>query len=302
MAENDRSFLEAALTAAPAMAGLGVGVRRMMGENFSTPDTISSLSAVKNMASPNIAANKINFGDHLDYMNNLTTHLGQQGIPESTAPEVARTAWLQAMRFADPISQKQYMNFTNQLSNMPSKSVYSAIKNTLRANQSALTHKIFGRFTTNVEALSHQYKITSNVPLFGGISAGAPTMRTIGSEQLPPSVRAYFERISKSLGGGRLTEYTRPGKFKDYRNIMMRFQGGTSLLVPLTNKGTFLEGKYLQTRYLAPTVSLYQDRGIQTTFSREEFLLYEFEKTILPRIQSGQASQFEIDQGIKAMR
>lgn len=312
--EGGRGFLETALTLAPVGVGVGVAIKRMRasagGEVFSParPDIFHVMKHARGFASPSVNRQ---VGNSLNWMSQHEASI--RGVDES----LVKTAWTEAVRFTDK-QVSSAMVFTG--GDTPAGTVYDAINQELRQNQSNTMLKTFQRFRTNLASLQQHQEAVQSLPLMQGIPYHGvkPTRFNFGAEvlegglsraDLPENISAYIKRFEEQ--GLRLdsaAKYTRP-EFEGFESTMLKMYGpkgqGIDLLLPETKEGMLLEGTTLRTRYIAPDIAIFDPatQKITQRMSRSQYFLEEFNRSIMPAIQSGKiTTQADIDAATRKLR
>lgn len=318
--KKDESFIKKAAIGTPAVAGVGIGVSRMVKDLQAASESgvrlassgpvaaINAISTATELSESMVQRSELARTERIAYM---SRNWDRFKTPEGM--RILKRSWSEAMRFADPISRDRLLTFTGRVSAMEDPAqVFSAIQRTFEANNSSLMSKVFGRLETNVAAFEGHR--TLGLGLEVGSFTGFQSVKEprVPPRQLPKGLQGYISRIQEALGGTTsISKYTREGVFAENYE-MYRFGFGTKagqnidLMVPLTQKGTFLEGTSFRTRYISPQVGVAKrvgDRIQVQKMSRDEFLLRQFEKEIVPEIQAGRLrTTRDIEKAVQAMR
>ena len=292
MADNDSSGLRQAAAAAPFVAGLGIGLRNIINEgniNISpaTSPTLETMRAVYSADTIKSQAQQIAFkASHVQEF--FRTYLNKGG-----STELAQTAWIQAMRSIDPLTQRNLARYVQNIDTMAPNEAFASIRNVFLSNQSGIVqNQLFDRFSRNLSALGDQWL---NAAVWGDRSKYAavthkfaPGIRLDEPTGLKPSLR----RIKDVLGDYSSRFFAGEGGYGVYRFDFASKFGNVQMTVPLTNQGILVEGTTQTTRRIAPDVLLFDPEANRVTerLSREQYLLRQVEESILPDIKSGRLS------------
>jgi hypothetical protein len=231
--------------------------------------------------------------------------LGSNQLFFKKEPELARTAWIQAVQSTDPFAQK-ILTFAGDIQTAPASDVISSIEQTLQRNNSVFMARIYNKFKSNVAALRKHQEITGRLPSFQAVEGLTfPAPRNVSINKLPTEIRAFHERFIKDTGitaAGGVRYYTRPG-WEGYGTYVMPFMKGKmpfEISVPMSRGGVMIEGLTQSARRVAHDVGILDPMsGAIERLKRHEFYLRDIEQSILPRITSGEyRSAWEIERAI----
>lgn len=324
-------LLQSAVIATPLAVGVGIGIRDVLNKGGLPnpgPATSSYAAASKRIRAtiPKVPS----LENHMAFMNSLTGNLGTINDPKAD-PAVARAlklekemvghqakqAWQLAYGQIDPLLKKglpQAGNIMEKGNVEALQEIHAMVRGVTGTSREKSMHKMMSKFRRNLGILSESQRLTGNqtsLPSFAGnqgainaaAAAGDPFM-TIPSAKLLSSnsgINAfkgmgYSQNYWEARGGtGGHTQFnvsSKGGMFEfNMPQVFGQKAGGLG--------GFMLEGKTGATLRSAPSVRIFdQALGGFTELSRSDFLLREFEQSILPRIQSenlsGPAIQKEV--------
>lgn len=283
------------------LAPFSYGLRRTIGniKNSGTGNIVrpaSSLSFLSNLRGTNLTSNQ---GVDLSFLGNNQLLFKQE-------PELARSAWIQAVESTDPLAGN-VLSFAGDIKTAPASNVLSSIEQTLQRNNSIFMARIFNKFKSNVSALRKHREIIGKLPSFKsveGLSFSAP--RNIPVNKLPNEIRGFYERFVKDTGITAATSgvryYSREG-WKGYGTYVLSFMKGKmpfEISVPMSRSGTLVEGLTQSARRVAPDVGILDPMsGSIERLKRHEFYLRDIEESVLPRIISGEyRNSWQIERAI----
>jgi hypothetical protein len=306
--KDNGSFLRAAAVAAPLGIGGGVVIRKMMREGKiefapKTPAIFDAIHTAQSFVAPGV---NDQWKDQLQWLENpeLASEL------RTTQAEAARHAWTQAMRFTDKKASASMLDFTAGLSTMEGNSVYDAILQTVRQNQSQAMLSTFRRFKSNLGAVSEHLAVMGGVaPNITDALYQGSISNQIDISQLPSEIEKQLQAMAPDMFiSGDIKRYVRP-EFAGFESYMLHLSGPSGhdidLLLPMSKEGVLLEGTSMRTRYIAPDIAIYDPEAKQITkrMSRSEFFMEEFRRTILPAVKSGRIkTQADVDKAVRQLR
>lgn len=298
--KDNGSLLRSAIVATPAVAGVGIGIRGLIREGIAQPRASSVSKAMATLRKIEATRpGQINMADHLEFLRGHANYFRAEGA------EVARQAWVQAMATANPLAREELMTFTKNIRSLPAHQVYSAIENTMLAQESNLAQSIYRRFRFNTAQLVEHHTLTGMIPTFMDVAVGE--LGAPGTRALEPELQTIIRRVEKELGvqGETLASwYSRPGWAAEglgsYQFTFRAPTGAITMTVPIAQKGVLSAGELQQTRYIAPDVWIYnaKQEAVQK-MTRQEYLLSEFERRIVPEIKAGKLEGFQIEKAIR---
>ena len=310
-----KSFLKSAVSATPAIGSLAFVAREMIKSGRMKPAKTGSLAAAASRAPSATAQDKL--GKILASLADVNRDVGSTFGPQipmdsflktQQGGEAARLAWQEAVHSVGGPAGK-LLSF-NEINEGPANNVYSAIQSTLARNQSRYIQKIAVRFRQNVKSFVRHQRITGTLPNI--IHADNFTFpAALRNAELPPELQGSFNRIKSSLKNWvvRADYYTRPGWQERglgmYDINFMSEHGNFSLHVPIAKGGMLAEGLTQSSMKVAREWQIW-DRTSNTPqgprLKAHEFLMKDFEESILPRIQAGQfKSPYQIQRAVSEM-
>ncbi len=277
---NDASLLSAAIVGAPAAGGFAYTLRQMMRDRqFRPPRETSFASAARRIQGYSYASKQDTA--------QLFHDTGFLRTPQGGA--IARQAWSRALGTNAP---ENLRNFTSDIGSMKDEEVFSAIERTVQSNQSMFMRRVASKFRQNVSAFQRHQQLTGSLPhLIRAENFRFPS--AIKGASLPDNLQPVFNRIRSSLGWGKADFYSRDGwKERGFGTYQMMFKRGNiefSMPLPLSSNGMIAEGLTQSSLRIAPDVAIFDPLSGRITerLSRTEFMLRDFETSILPDIESG---------------
>ncbi len=276
---NDASLLSAAMVSAPAVGGFAYTLKDMMRHRQFRPPRESSFASAARRIQGYSYASKQDTAQ-------LFHDTGFLRTPQGGA--VARKAWQQATGSAPDVMKNTVLGPLSE----SDEGVFGAIEHTVRNNQSNFMKRAASRFRQNVSAFTRHQQLTGALPnLIRAENFRFPS--AVKNASLPPELTPIFNRIRSSLGWGQTSFYSRDGwKERGFGTHQMMFKHGNiefGFSVPVASKGMMAEGLTQSSMRIAPDVAIYDpvSKSIKERISRHEFLMRDFESSILPSIQSG---------------
>lgn len=293
-------LLESAIIGAPVVAGVAAASKQAR----AGVTEIAADSLLSAMTTAGTTVPKPRVDRDLEYLRSR-----KDFFMKGEGAKVAQSAWRHAMAAAGPLEKQRYLSFTERLSTYGNPGeVYAAIAEHLEGNQSDITGKIFSRFKKNVDALEWHLRQTGKLPNLvtpsweiTGLSRGSLPPEKMGALWEP------IERISKSLDSSVLSQSFIRNDFPGSVSTFQWRHKGMSIAfdLPISQGGTALMGRTLQTRYVSPNIlaAIPTAEGFDLTpMSRQEFFLQQFETGgLLEKIKQGTMSQGEINMAIREM-
>ncbi|RKZ05190.1 hypothetical protein DRQ25_16605, partial [Candidatus Fermentibacteria bacterium] len=292
------SFLKGAAIAAPLGIGASLSFRGMADKGyFKMPQAPSSPAFLSNLRQMGLQSNQ---------GTNYAEFFGNNQLLFKKEPELARTAWVQAVQATDPMAQ-EVLSFGGDFKAVSPGKVVSSIEQTLQRNNSIFMARIYNKFRSNVSVLRKHYEVTGKIPKFKAVEGlSFPAPRNTPINQLPASIAAFHEKMIKDTGvtaaGPTVKYYTRKG-WAGYGTYVMPFMKDKmpfEVTVPMSRKGTLMEGLTQSARRVAPGAEILDPRsGAVERLSRHEFYLKDIERSVLPGIKSGAyKSGWEIEKAL----
>jgi len=319
--ERGESFFKKALIGTPAAVGAGIGIRRMVKDLQEAQARGAEIMYRKPLASVDAIAHATGISEEMigrataareERLAFMSRNWDRFKTPEGMS--VLKRSWLDAMRFADPISQTKLLSFTERvnLRGMTEPTdVFNAIQRTLEANNSSLMGRVFERFESNVVGFE-RHVLAGLDPMDLGTPFQFRPERVAGLDllDLPNELGYRASKIAASLDANvGVTRYTRSDVFgkqsPEVFKLSFNQKGQTlvDLMVPVTQRGAFFEGEALRSKYVSTSVIVGNAEGGPKLMSREEYLLRQFEREIVPQIKSGQLTEpYEINAAVKQLR
>lgn len=313
-------LLQSAVIASPLAVGVGIGVRDVLNKGGLPnpgPSTSSYAAASKRIRAtiPPVPS----LENHMSFMNSLTGNLGTINDPKAD-PAVARAlrleketighqakeAWQLAYGQMDPLLRKGLPQAGDIMSkgNVEAlQEIHAMVRGVTGTSREKSMHKMMSKFRRNFGILSESQRLTGGLPTFMGnqsaINASAAagnTSMTIPSPRLLSSNAGmnafkgmgYSQNYWAARGGkGGHTTFNVSSKGGMFEFNMPQVFGQK----PGSLGGFMYEGRTGATLKAAPSVRIFDEAlGGFTELSRSDFLLREFEQSILPRIQSDNLS------------
>ncbi len=287
------------LVSTPMVAGTGFAIGKAFSGGVTGPQQSSNFRSAINAASVGTASSSMN----LDFVRKYS-----QFFRTEQGAEIARQAWINAVSAADPRA-KETLSFIKDMSSMPGAEVASSIEQTVIKSNSLFIQSVFQKFKSNVRSFEKQLQF-GGLPSLKSISTPTfPAARNMAINQLPSELQAPFKRITSTLGAfGSIEFHSRPGwEEQGLGQYGFRFAFGgkrIDLNVPYAQGGILAEGINQSSRRIAPDVMLFDPRSKQvvSTMKRHEFLLRNFEESVIPDILSGKLStQYDINKAVKQL-
>jgi hypothetical protein len=294
--KDDRfNALKGLAVAAPLSYGVSSSVRKMADKGYFTfPKPMSTSGFIGTLQKSSLSSNS---GIDLSF-------LGQNQQLFKTQPELARTAWIEAVQSTDPLASN-VLSFAGDIKTAPTTKVMSSIEQTLQRNNSIFMARIYNKFKSNVASLRKHYELTGNIPKFKTVEGLTfPAPRNVSINQLPAEIASFHKSFVKDAGltSTGVRYYTRQG-WQQHGTYVMSFMKGKipfDITVPVARGGVLIEGLTQSARRIAPDVGIFDPRtGQMNRLSRHEFLLRDIQQSILPRIASGEyTSRYDIERAI----
>lgn len=280
---DDASLLSAAMVGAPSVGGFAYTLRDMMRHRqFRPPRETSFASAARRVQG-------FSYGNGPDPAS-LYHDTGFMKTPHGAA--LARKAWSQAFSSAGKVPSN-LLNYASDVSGLPDDQVFGAIERTVRANTSQFMRRVSSRFRQNVSTFTRHQQLTGSLPnLMRAENFTFPSAQR--NVELPGAMQPVFNRIRSTLGWGKADYYSRPGwQERGFGTYQMAFKHKNiefTMSLPMAKGGMLVEGLTQSSMRIAPDVAIFDPHSGKITerLSRHEFLMRDFEASILPAIQSGQ--------------
>jgi hypothetical protein len=279
---KDASLLSAAIVSAPAIGGTAYGLREMMKQRqFRPPRETSFASAARRIQG-------FAYGTGPD-----TAQLFHDTgfLRTDSGGEVARNAWNLAMSSSGE-PPGQLLNFTHDMNALPPGNVFAAIEQTVQRNTSLYMRRVASKFRRNVSAFQRHQQLTGKLPnLIRAENFKFPS--AFQNSGLPTNLQPTFDRITSSLGWGKADWYSRAGwAERGFGMYKLSFRSGDNefqMSLPIAKNGRLAEGLTQSSMRIAPDVAIFDPHSGKITerLSRHEFMLRDFEQSILPDIKSG---------------
>lgn len=291
---ENNSFIKASTVAAPTFLGVGLATRNVLGEAPLSARNQSALEDVITRAKsvstkiPDLPSIK----EQLDFMS------------RNVDPSIARTAWQQAMRGVDPLTRDRLLTYARDIDMIPENEIYPSIEQTFLNKSSKQVNRLYQTFYRNVKDLSRQTELMGGmVPKFANMGDNIRLNSKFSA--LPDNIATRVQSIAGALGADYSpTRLTRAGweeaGFGVY-NVVFRGTsvGDISLHIPEIVDGMTVQGNTLQTRYIAPSVGIFDPvTQKMTEMSRSEFFLKEVEESILPDVGTRLKTKRDVDKAI----
>lgn len=298
--KDSGSLLSAAVTAAPAVGGLGYAFRNVFKGPRMAPRA-GAFSTAARRAPATVPQSSV--GDILSRLAGARDPLSTIGpqIPidqflnTSEGGEAARLAWDQAVQSLGPIPSN-LLGFPKDMEKVPANHVYSTIHRALTQNKSTYVKKVAIRFRQNVQSFVRHQRITGTLPnLIHAEEFQLPA--ALRNAELPPELQGQFNRIKSTLKGWVVNAdyYTRPGWQERglgmYQLQFMHQGGNLRLNVPIASGGVLAEGLSQSSLKVAREWQVWDPRTggvVGPRLKAHEFLMKDFEESILPKLQAGQ--------------
>jgi len=282
------------LAATPFAVGAGLSIKSTINKGyFSAPGSSSLSSALSGFRKAGLPSNK---GMDLSFF-------GDNQALFKSQPELARTAWMQAVQSTDPMSS-EVLSFAGDIKTMPANKVIPSIEQTLQRNNSIFMARMYNKFKSNTSALRKHYEITKKLPNFKKVEGlSFPAARNMSINQLPEEIAAFHRTLTKEgIAGAGVKYYSRPG-WEGFGTYVLSFAQGKNafqVTVPVSSGGTLVEGLTQSSRRVAQDVGVIDPMsGEIQKMSRHAFYLRDIEQSILPRIKSGAySSGWQINRAI----
>lgn len=289
------SFLKTAAITTPTAIGAGIGVRNFIEGLQETSGVSTVAQAMSSIQSFDIqAARRSQLKSHLDFMNRKASNLAGHA-------DQMKTAWYQAAKAADPLSARRMFSFTERMAGMTGPELHSAISHTMRQQDSELAHRVYGKFIRNMQALAVQEELLgmTAIPDYIKTEMAIPPPQLVKE---PALLRDFIARTEKALGiqegATRVLYRSRPGMEEGFGRYDISFpaaQADIHMRIPTQRGNVLVAGRTQQTKYLAPDVMILDpETKITERLTRQQFMMREFEETILPDIQAGRLKQRQI--------
>jgi hypothetical protein len=294
---DDNGFLKGAAIAAPLGFGASFALKGMAQKGyFNMPQVPSSSAFLGNLRAANLQSNQ---GAR------IWDFFGANQLLFKKEPEIARTAWIQAVQSTDPMAE-EVLSFGGDLRAASPGKVVSSIEQTLQRNNSVFMARIFNKFRSNVSALRKHYEVTRKMPQFKAVEGlRFPAPRGMAINDLPAEIAAFHKRITKDTGitgtgTGMVKYYSRPG-WEGYGTYVMSFKRGKmpfDITVPVARGGMLMEGLTQSARRIATGVGVLDPMsGAIERLKTHEFYMRDIERSILPRMGEYR-SGWEIEKAI----
>lgn len=316
------SLLQSAITAAPLAVGVGLGIRDVMRKG-GLPNVGPKGSSYAEMAKKirSTVPSTPSMESQLAFMNGLTGDLdriskSEMGLQElAFRRNVAQRAWEISEGQMDPLLRKN-LPYTGSLRKMGDRQVVEYIDQTLRSNTSPAMKKMYYQFRKNYRAIEGEMMRYGDISLSKKIFpqfTGVADMATRASGPLGEPSMTLAEPLG--LKGNQAPNAIR-GLAKWGNEYKRGFRGGFahqtwtlgvggelfSFNMPIAKGGIMVEGSSGQTVRAAPDVMVFNPATRKMTrYQRHEFLLREFERGILPRIQKGELQGPQLKQEISRL-
>lgn len=296
--KDKTSFLSAAMVAAPTVVGAGVSAKNILATGGPIPPTRSSVERAMDTLYDisRRAPIAISPEDHIRFMN-------QEALFFSTpqGAEAARTAWLQAVKGADPIIRAPFELFNSRIQALPSEQVPSAITDVMSRQRAEFADPIYRKYYRNLEVLRSQK-----------ISAGFVSPEPIPewkSQIFPPhGIKQAITPLEQAMGPSTFRWRSREWAEEGLGLWRISFESPlgrkVNFMLPNVSQGMLVEGATLQTRYIAPDIGVLDPATKELKrMTRSEFLLKEIEESVLPDINTGRLqTEKEIEAAIQEAR
>lgn len=299
-------FWQRAAVSAPLIAGVGVGIHRLIGR-----DIFPSINFKRTSFLDKFRANIQSFGsDSAERVEELKSRR------ESTDPHLIKSAWEQALQSADPAR-------TIRRVELDAENPLSTIEYFAKTNKSFQANKVIKNFIGQFKSLEQHAIATFSNPTdikFSSIRAPKFTRRELGINQVTdPLLRESLTSIQKSINT--IPEATMKISMAERSGmagsqLMVTFQGGkfgtkgSSLELPMElsgpglkfqEAGVIVHGTNQQTKRIVGRYGLIDPatNKITSTLKHEQYAAKLFEQEMIPKILSDNLkSSYQINKSI----
>lgn len=304
---QEGSLLKAAVVGTPLAAGAGYSLYQSTQE-FTTAARESPVQRAAR-ALDQIQSERprpINPKAHIQWMNKQAKFFAGEGAA------IAKTAWEQAYSAADPLARKALGPLGETIKGMDAKDIHMALTQVMSDRPGDLAQSVYRRFYQNVQALTAQQFAGDATYTYKGV----PDMgfgSAINALTMDENIQQRIYNIEKRLGslpGSTYQKFISRDMWIDegLGTHLLRFRapgikGDIKMMLPVTSEGVLVEGLTQQTKRIAPEVGVLDpSTGKLRRMSRTEFLLEEFEKSILPDIETGRLkTRREVERAMSQM-
>lgn len=280
------SFWQRAAVTTPIIAGIGVGIYRLIGR-----DLFPAIKLPRSSFLDKFAGNLQSFAS--DGAERIAELRGRKETPD---PNLIRAAWEQALQAADPgkLIRRSPLNNEDPL---------STIDFFAKTNRSYQVDKVIKNFVGQFRSLEKHAISTMTSPgdiKFSSIRAPRFMRRELGINEITdPLLRESFTNIQQSISNipeasMNLRIAERPGL--EGSQLMATFTGGkfgngTTLELPMelsTQPGVVIHGTNQQTKRIVGKYGLVDPvtNRITSTLNHEQFTIRKFQQEILPQLLS----------------